>query len=45
MQALLKKLNYKSESTVHLLFVPEELSELPAYLSASTRVITSLEND
>ena len=45
MQALLKKLNYKSESPVHLLFVPEELSELPAYLSASTRIITSLEND
>jgi hypothetical protein len=45
MQALLKKLNYKSKSPVHLLFVPEELSELPAYLSASTRIITSLEND
>lgn len=45
MQALLKKLNYRSESPVHLLFVPEDLGELPAYLSASTRIITSLEND
>ena len=45
MQALLKKLNYKDESPVHLLFVPDELSELPAYLSASARIITSAEND
>jgi hypothetical protein len=44
MQALLKKLNYKQEETVHLFYVPEELAELPAFLSGQAEVISNLED-
>jgi hypothetical protein len=44
MQALLKKLNYRQEEAVHLFYVPEELEELPAFLSGHAEAISSLED-
>lgn len=42
MEALLKKLNYKNESPVLLLYAPEELSDLSTTLAETATVVASI---
>lgn len=45
MQTLLKKLNFKGEARVHLLFVPAELQALTDFVAQQSALVTDLHAD